>query len=67
MIESKKGFILIQDNDAHWYVVPEEMKSEWFNFIELDPDDEVSLDVPEWAEAVGGSPSLITFYNYRVN
>lgn len=66
MFEDEEGFSLHQDNDSHWYIIPTDKLSEWEEFIELDPDDEEAWDVPEWAEAVGGSPSLVTFYRYQV-
>lgn len=60
-------YILTRDNDAHWYVIPYEMEEEWGVFLELDPDDEDSWNVPEWAEQVGGSASLVKFSDYRID
>lgn len=67
MFKNEDGFFLSTDNDSHWYVIPVEKETEWAEFLELDPDDEASWDIPEWAEAVGGAPSLIVFNNYRFN
>lgn len=62
-----EDYILTQDNDCHWYVIPYEKEEEWGDFLELDPDDEDSWDVPDWAEQVGGSPSLVKFSEYRID
>jgi hypothetical protein len=66
MIENEEGYTLHQDNDSHWYVIPADKVPEWEEFLELDPDDPESWDAPEWAEAVGGSPSLVIFNSYQV-
>lgn len=65
MIESDDGYFLSQDHDCHWYVIPVQHKSEWFDFLDLDTDDPTAWDVPEWADRVGGSPSLIIFNKYK--
>lgn len=57
-------YILVTDNDSHWYVIPYEREEDWNYFLELDPDDEASWDVPSWADAVGGSPSNVVFKDY---
>ena len=54
-------FFLSQDNDSHWYIIPVDKRVEWNDWLELDEDDEPSWMVPEFAKAVGGNPSLITF------
>jgi len=61
-----EGFYLTQDNDAHWYVVPSDKESEWADWLELDPDDEDSWETPDWAEQVGGSPTLVKFTSYYI-
>mgnify|MGYP000889178198 CR=1 len=54
--------ILVQDEDSHWYVIPENKKEEWYKFFE---DEEYPYkDLPNWAERVNGSPSNVTFKNY---
>jgi hypothetical protein len=62
----EKEYILVQDNDSHWYVIPDQMELDWNKFCEISEDDERSWDVPNWAERVGGSPSLVKFTNYRI-
>jgi hypothetical protein len=56
-----KRFFLSTDNDSHWYVIPIAHRGDWEEFLEIDSDDERSWTVPKWAEAVGGSPTLVTF------
>lgn len=57
---------LAQDNDAHWYIIPEEKDIEWGEFLELDSDDPISWDVPEWAQQID-NPFTVTFENPREN
>lgn len=59
-------FYLAQDNDSHWYVVPEARQSEWNAWLDLDPDDEAAWDAPEFAQPVGGAPCLVTFTDARI-
>lgn len=59
--------ILIQDNDCHWYIIPVDKKVEWFNWCELDEDDEKSWEAPEFAKEVWGCPSLVEFENFVIN
>ena len=56
-------FVLVQDNDSSWYVIPAQHVVAWDTFCQIDPDDEKWWDVPKWAQRVGGSPSLVTFEN----
>jgi hypothetical protein len=53
-------WLLSCDDDGHWYVIPAAMEQEFTRFVEKianggDPE------VPTWAHAVGGSPSLVHF------
>lgn len=52
-------FFLDSDADGHWYVVPENKRAEWQAWVNC--DDEDSWQVPDYAKAVGGAPSLVTF------
>lgn len=66
MIDAEyEGYYLSQDQDGHWYIIPVEYKDEWGDFLDLDPNDEESWDVPDWAEPIGGSPSLVVFHSYE--
>ena len=54
--ETTQWHILVQDDSCHWYVIPAEKEGEWNRL-----DFEDGEPVPEWAEAVGGAPSLVRF------
>lgn len=64
--EESKEFILIRDNDCHWYVIPESEFGDFCAWNSLDEEDERSWDVPEYAVEVGGSPTLVKFKEYRI-
>ena len=61
-------YILIQDDDCHWYVIPADKQSEFNKWAELDPDDDTgkSWVVPDYAKRVDGYPSLVKFKEYRI-
>lgn len=59
-------FQLVQDSDSHWYVIPADKNDEWEEFVTIPEDDERSWDVPAYAVAVGGSPSLVKFDSYEI-
>jgi len=61
-----KAHCLVQDNDAHWYVIPDSRRLEWFAWLEIDPDDERAWDAPEWAVSVNGAPNRVTFDAYDI-
>lgn len=60
-----ESFYLSQDNDSHWYVIPFSKKEEWYEFLELDTDDPLSWEVPEWADSIGGSYTNVIFREYN--
>lgn len=62
----KKKYILTQDNDSHWYVIPDQMELDWNAFCEIPEGDERGWEVPEWAERVGGSQSLVKFTEFEI-
>lgn len=51
----------MQDNDCHWYIIPEDKLEAWNEFCNLDPDDEASWNVPDFAKSEDG-PSAVPFY-----
>jgi hypothetical protein len=60
-------YILTQDNDCHWYVIPESMMDDWSTWLERDADEENTFeDVPDYATAVGGSPTLVVFPSFEI-
>ena len=52
-------FVLSQDWDCHWFVVPRVRLDEWRAWNEAENPYAVP---PDYAIAVGGAPSLVTFY-----
>jgi hypothetical protein len=54
-------YFLDRDNSGHWYVVPCDKAPEWHAWVEMDENDEASWDVPEFAQPVGGSHTLVSF------
>lgn len=58
--------ILVQDNDSHWYVIPKDKNDAWNDFCAIPSDDERAWDIPDFAEQVGGCPSLVLFKTYEI-
>jgi hypothetical protein len=59
-------YILVQDSDCHWYVIPNNKNDDWCEWCEIDSDDERAWTPPEYAEEIGGCPSLVKFKEYRI-
>jgi hypothetical protein len=66
-------YVLIQDDDCHWYVCPagkQEEAAAYFEAVEQHadgPDESLALpEEPVWLERVGGAPSLVKFTDYIV-
>jgi hypothetical protein len=57
-------YILIQDNDCHWYVIPYLKMAEWSEWVSASEDDH--WIIPDWAVLVNGNPSLILFKEFRI-
>ncbi len=59
---SNMEYILTQDDDCHWYVIPDDKQeafNDWLN-------DENNWETPDYAESVGGSYTLVKFKEYRI-
>ncbi len=54
-------YFLGRDNSAHWYVVRADKRPEWEAWCNIPEDDELSWLPPEFANALGGDPSAVTF------
>lgn len=67
-------YILKQDDDGHWFVIPADKENEWSEYIEAVyrywddiPFDNVPPPTePEWVEQVGGAPSRVKFSEYTI-
>ena len=60
-------WILVQDQSAHWYLIPKSKEKDWNKWSNLPEDDERTWDVPKYAVCIGGSPSMVSFENPRIN
>lgn len=58
---SPERFFLSTDGDGHWFIVPVAKRDEWYEWANIDSDDERSWESPEFAQPVGGSPSMVSF------
>jgi hypothetical protein len=57
-------YVLTNDDDGHNYVIPKAREAEWEMWIHSKAWE--LGDVPEYAEAVGGAPSLVSFPSYTI-
>ena len=48
-------YFLSSDESGQKYAVPVSRRREWNAFLDIDPDDPSSWDVPEWAIRIDGS------------
>lgn len=55
-------YLLTQDDDCHWYVIPADKQDEFDDFIYGDDHNEW----PDWAHRVGGAPSMVTFTDVEI-
>jgi hypothetical protein len=65
---TKVWHILIQDEDSHWYVIPADERAQFYQWVKSTRDDyqyEYHGKTYEDA-AIGGSPSGVTFSDYRI-
>lgn len=67
-------FILTTDGDGHWYVIPADKQQEFAGIVEAigkywEADSrytEAPPEIPDYAKAVGGAPSLVEFTGYTI-
>jgi len=60
-------FVLVTDNDSHWYVIPSARQEHWDAQASNDFTGEEGPDeIPDYADQVGGSPSLVVFDSYSI-
>lgn len=55
--------MLTQDDDCHWFIIPEAKEQEWFDWLETDSAD--NGDIPDWALPIDG-PHRISFPTYQL-
>lgn len=54
-------YILVQDNDCHWYIIPVDRIDDWDEWCKSN-----EWEAPRYAASVGGHPSLVTFTNPKI-
>jgi hypothetical protein len=69
-----KRYVLATDGDSHWFVIPADKRDEWSEYCDAAekywwdiPENEEPPVQPDWADEVGGKPSLVTFANYEIS
>jgi hypothetical protein len=66
-VPEKSGpFVMVQDDSGHWYVIPGSRQMEFCKWVESFEDDGDGGPQPDWAERVGGAPSLVEFQEYTI-
>jgi hypothetical protein len=61
-------YVLVTDNDSHWYVIPAARQDHWDANAQNDfTGEEGPGEIPDYAEPVGGAPSLVEFDSYVLN
>ena len=59
----EKWFILVEDDHGHHYVIPADKEKEFYNVIWQ----RIYKGLPDWADQVGGSPTLVKFKEYKID
>lgn len=62
---SGERYFFAQDESSHWYIIPERLRAEWYEWTQLDPDNEDSWSPPKGARRLDGGPQAVTFENPR--
>lgn len=57
-------YCIVSDDDGHDYVIPKDRRKDWESWVE-DPES-AYRELPEWADPIGGSPSLVVFPSYNI-
>lgn len=63
-MKAQGPYVLINDDDGHWYLIPEAQLSDWETWIRSDAWQDG--EAPDYAESVGGSPSLVRIFSYQI-
>lgn len=54
-------YILVTDDDGHWYVIPKSKHARWEVWLT-----QQLILLPDYAQSLGGSPSCVEFMEYTV-
>ena len=63
---TSERFFLDTDHDGHWCVIPCEKRSAWEAWLEIDPADEASWEMPDFVKRTGGAPTLVTYCDPQI-
>lgn len=63
---TEERYMMAQDSDCHWYVIPVAKQQEWYDWCDIPTDDERAWTPPELAKETGGCYSLVTFTNPEI-
>ena len=66
-MKTNQRYMLVQDNDLAWYMIPAENLMPWNSFLVKSYEYDATLACPPWARPVQGSASKVTFENPRVS
>lgn len=61
----RERYFFAQDESSHWYIIPERLRAEWYEWTQLDPDNEDSWSPPNGARRLDGGPQAVSFENPR--
>lgn len=64
MDKSRGPFILVMDNECHWYVIPAAKRIRWS--LWLDSEESQRGIEPDYADPVGGNPNMVQFDSYVI-
>lgn len=64
-------YVLLPDDDGHWYVIPVDKQDEFFKWVEntMNACEDLEMefpDKPDWADLVPGAPNLVEFGEYVI-
>lgn len=65
MPKEQGPYMLVDDDDGHWYVIPAKREADWDKWV--GGEEWQDGNAPSYADSVGGSPRLIEIFSYRIN
>jgi hypothetical protein len=66
-------YCLVEDNDNHWYIIPEDKRLETYDYFDKVykywedlPENEEEPDEPDWLVRINTGVSYVVFPSYRI-
>jgi len=59
-------FCLVQDEDGHWFVIPENKMDKWEEYLDKVYNLEEYPEQPSWVDEIGGNPNRVVFPSYEI-